>query len=169
MPHKIGIVGAGGVAEIHAAILRKDARVKLGSFFDIDKSRAQALAVRCSGHAADSLEEVFEQSDAVFICTPNTTHEEVATQVLDARKHVFCEKPFALNLESATRLRDRAARAGVVYQVGHNRRFAPVYKILKEAIEQQTASSLRARQDESRRVSESSLGVECRPYGRLFI
>jgi myo-inositol 2-dehydrogenase / D-chiro-inositol 1-dehydrogenase len=135
MPHKIGIVGAGGVAEIHAAILKKDARVKLGSFFDIDKSRAQVLAARCSSDTADSLEEILDQNDAVFICTPNTTHEEVATRVLEARKHVFCEKPFALNLESATRLRDRATRAGVVYQVGHNRRFAPVYKILKEAID----------------------------------
>ena len=77
----------------------------------------------------------FKECDAVFICTPNTTHEEVALQVLDAGKHVFCEKPFALNMESATKLRDRAARSGVVYQVGHNRRFAPVYKALKAAID----------------------------------
>jgi len=40
-----------------------------------------------------------------------------------------------LNLESATRLRDRALRAGVIYQVGHNRRFAPVYKVLSQAID----------------------------------
>jgi myo-inositol 2-dehydrogenase/D-chiro-inositol 1-dehydrogenase len=56
-------------------------------------------------------------------------------QVLEAGKHVFCEKPFALNMESATKLRDRAVRSGVVYQVGHNRRFAPVYKTLKGAID----------------------------------
>jgi myo-inositol 2-dehydrogenase / D-chiro-inositol 1-dehydrogenase len=135
MPHKIGIVGAGGVAAVHSAILAKDARVKIHGFFDVEPSRSKMLAAQFGGHAAASLAELLEGSDAVFICTPNTTHEGVATQVLDAGKHIFCEKPFALNLESATRLRNRAVRSGRLYQVGHNRRFAPVYKVLKGAIE----------------------------------
>jgi len=135
MAHKIGIVGAGGVAGIHAAILSKDPRVKLQSVFDVDAFRIQSFVARFGGNAAASLDELLAHSDAVFVCTPNTTHEEVASKVLDAGKHVFCEKPFALNLESATRLRDKAARSGRLYQVGHNRRFAPVYKILKSAIE----------------------------------
>ncbi len=135
MPHKIGIVGAGGAGGIHAAIVSRDSRVTLRSFFDVDAALAQAMAARFGGQPARSLEELFNHCDAVFVCTPNTTHEEVATQVLDAGKHVFCEKPFALNLESATRLRNRAVRSGLVYQVGHNRRFAPVYKILKGAID----------------------------------
>jgi len=135
MAYKIGIVGAGGVAAIHAAILANDVRVKLQSYFDVDAARSQALATRFGGHAAGSLGQLLQESDAVLVCTPNTTHEEVATQILDAGKHVFCEKPFALNLESATRLRDKVMRSGRLYQVGHNRRFAPVYKVLKEAIE----------------------------------
>jgi len=135
MLHKTGIVGAGGVGCIHAAILAKDSRVKLQSFFDIEAARAQTMASRFGGHAARSIEELLQECDAVFVCTPNTTHEQVAMKVLEAGKHVFCEKPFALNLDSATRLRDRAVRSGVIYQVGHNRRFAPVYKVLKQAIE----------------------------------
>ncbi len=135
MPHRIGIVGAGGVAEIHAAILAKDPRVKLQSFFDVESSRARAMASRFEGHAARTLEELLQECDAVFVCTPNTTHEEVSTQVLQAGKHLFCEKPFALNLESATRLKTLSARTGRIYQVGHNRRYAPVYKILKKAID----------------------------------
>ena len=135
MPHKIGIVGAGGAGSIHAAILAKDSRVTLRSVFDVDAAHAQAMAARFGCQPARSLEELFNECDAVFVCTPNTTHEEVATQVLDAGKHVFCEKPFALNLDSATRVRNRAARSGLVYQVGHNRRFAPVYKILKGGID----------------------------------
>jgi myo-inositol 2-dehydrogenase/D-chiro-inositol 1-dehydrogenase len=135
MPHKIGIVGAGGAGSIHAAILAKDARVTLQSVFDVDKAHAQAMATKFGCQPARSLEELFNECDAVYICTPNTTHEDIATQVLDAGKHVFCEKPFALTLEYATRLRNRAVRSGLVYQVGHNRRFAPVYKILKGAID----------------------------------
>jgi myo-inositol 2-dehydrogenase / D-chiro-inositol 1-dehydrogenase len=135
MPHKIGIVGAGGVARIHAAVLSKDSRVKIQSYFDVDAPRSQAMASQFGGGAATSLEELFKECDAVFVCTPNTTHEDVAMQVLESRKHVFCEKPFALTLESATRLRNRAVRSGLVYQVGHNRRFAPVYRVLKQAID----------------------------------
>jgi len=135
MPHSIGIVGAGGVGAIHAAILGKDSRVKIQSYFDVDPARARAMAARFGGHPSPSLDDLLKECDAVFICTPNTTHEDVAMHVLQAGKHVFCEKPFALNLASAARIRDRAARSGVIYQVGHNRRFAPVYKILKSAIE----------------------------------
>lgn len=135
MPHKIGIVGTGGIAGIHAAILAKDPRVKLHSFYDVEASLAQAMASRFDGCAARTHEELLQECDAVFVCTPNTTHEEVASQVIQAGKHLFCEKPFALNLESAERLRNLSARAGRIYQVGHNRRFAPVYKILKKAID----------------------------------
>jgi myo-inositol 2-dehydrogenase / D-chiro-inositol 1-dehydrogenase len=135
MPYQIGIVGAGGVGNIHAAILFKDSRVKLRGFFDVETARAQAMAARFGGQAARSLEDLCKECDAIFVCTPNTTHEQVAMQVLEAGKHVFCEKPFALNLESATRLRNRATRSGLLYQLGHNRRFAPVYKILKGVID----------------------------------
>jgi myo-inositol 2-dehydrogenase/D-chiro-inositol 1-dehydrogenase len=135
MAHKIGIIGAGGVAGIHAAVLSRDSRVKLQNYFDVDPARAHAMATRFGGHPARSLDELLTDCDAAFICTPNTTHEDVAMQVMAAGKHVFCEKPFALNLDSATRLRDRAVRSGLIYQVGHNRRFAPVYKILKQAID----------------------------------
>lgn len=142
MPHKIGIIGAGGVGGIHAAILANDPRVKLQSFFDVTSTRAQAMAARFGARAVECAEDLLQQCDAVFVCTPNTTHEEVALQVLNAGKHVFCEKPFALNLESARRLRDRALRTGLIYQVGHNRRFAPVYKTLKAAIESGELSPL---------------------------
>ena len=145
MPHKIGIVGTGGVGGIHAAILAKDPRVRLQSFFDVEPTRAQAMAGKFGGRAAQSPEDLFKDCDAVFVCTPNTTHEEVAMQVLEAGKHLFCEKPFALNLESAARLRDRTVRTGLVYQVGHNRRFAPVYKTLKAAMDAGELRPLRTR------------------------
>ena len=135
MPHRVGIIGGGGIGSTHAAILAKDSRVQLQSIFDLDFARAQAMAARLGCQPAKSIDELLKQCDAAFICTPNTTHEEVATQVLQAGKHVFCEKPFALNLQSASRLRDLALRSGLIYQVGHNRRFAPVYKILKRAID----------------------------------
>ncbi len=53
-----------------------------------------------------------------------------------AGKHVFCEKPLATTLEDARRVLDAASSARTVFQVGHNRRFAPVYKRLKELLQE---------------------------------
>ena len=81
-----------------------------------------------------SAEELIEAVDAVYITTPNTKHTALALAALDAGKHVFCEKPMATTLADARAVLDRAAQSAAVFQVGHNRRFAPVYAMLKQMI-----------------------------------
>jgi myo-inositol 2-dehydrogenase/D-chiro-inositol 1-dehydrogenase len=49
--------------------------------------------------------------------------------------NISLRETFRLEFASATRLRDKSVHSGLIYQVGHNRRFAPVYKVLKAAIE----------------------------------
>lgn len=135
MAHQIGLIGAGDVAQIHAELLSGDERVHLNRVFDPRRDRAAAMALRCGATVASSVEEVLAECEAVYICTPNRTHVELALQAIAAGRHVFCEKPFAIGLPSALALRDAAQKAGILYQVGHNRRFAPVYQTLKQAIE----------------------------------
>jgi myo-inositol 2-dehydrogenase / D-chiro-inositol 1-dehydrogenase len=135
MAIEVGLIGAGAVAGVHAEILVHDPRVRIAFAFDPMADRAESMADRYGARPVKSVEELLEQSEAVFICTPNRTHVELACQALAAGKSTFCEKPFALNLEGARQVRDAACRAGVVFQVGHNRRFAPVYKVLKQAID----------------------------------
>ncbi|MGH9432078.1 MAG: Gfo/Idh/MocA family protein [Terriglobia bacterium] len=134
MAIEIGMIGAGEIARTHAEILSADSRVRIGMVFDERPERAEALAAQHGARWASSLDELLEKSNAVFICTPNTTHAGLALKSVAAGKHVFCEKPFALTLDSARAVRDAALKAKVNFQVGHNRRFAPVYKILKQAI-----------------------------------
>jgi myo-inositol 2-dehydrogenase/D-chiro-inositol 1-dehydrogenase len=94
----------------------------------VDPARAGALAVA-------SVDDLIEASDAVYVVSPNTTHVDMALKALSAGKHVFCEKPMATTLEDAQRIHDAAEAAGKVFQVGHNRRFAPVYKNVKKLLE----------------------------------
>jgi myo-inositol 2-dehydrogenase/D-chiro-inositol 1-dehydrogenase len=75
-------------------------------------------------------------SDAILVCTPNKTHLEIAKAGIEAGKHVFCEKPFSIGLPAAQELLDAANGSNKVFQVGHNRRYAPVYARLKELIGQ---------------------------------
>jgi len=136
MAYSIGLIGAGEVAQIHAELLSQDARVHLSHIYDLRGERAEALARRHGAQAASSVEEVLGKCAAVYICTPNTTHVELALQAVAAGKNVFCEKPFAIGLPAAQKLREAVQQAGTLFQVGHNRRFAPVYQVLKKAIDE---------------------------------
>ena len=130
----IGIIGAGEIAQIHAGILAADPRVRISLVYDTLGERAAGLAAQYKAKAARSLDEILEKANAVFICTPNTTHADLALKAAAAGKDTFCEKPFALTLDSARQVLEAARAARVKFQVGHNRRFAPVYKTLKLAI-----------------------------------
>ncbi len=71
---------------------------------------------------------------AVDICTPADAHEADALRALDAGKHLFCEKPLALTLESADRIIAGAAAAKTFAQVGHCIRFWPEYRALRDFV-----------------------------------
>jgi myo-inositol 2-dehydrogenase/D-chiro-inositol 1-dehydrogenase len=135
---KIGIIGAGYIGGVHAGVLAQDERVRLASVYDVDAGRAELLARSCGAVVSRSAGELIETSDAVYITTPNTQHTALAIAAAGAGVHVFCEKPMATGPEDARAVM-RAALAGsssggAVFQVGHNRRFAPVYRKLKELI-----------------------------------
>jgi myo-inositol 2-dehydrogenase/D-chiro-inositol 1-dehydrogenase len=133
---KVGIVGAGYIGGVHAGLLGRDERVDLAAVHDIDEQRAAKLARAHDAHVATTPTEVIERCDAVYITTPNTQHVALALATLDAGKHVFCEKPLATNIADAQSVFDRATNksAKSLFQVGHNRRFAPVYATLKQLV-----------------------------------
>ena len=134
MTIKIGIIGSGFIAGVHAAILARDERVKVSSVHDVIADRAQSLARAHDATVAASAEEVIERSDAVFVTTPNTRHVPLAIAAIDAGKHVFCEKPVATTIADAETVFEKAQRSNSIFQVGHNRRFAPVYATLKQLL-----------------------------------
>jgi myo-inositol 2-dehydrogenase / D-chiro-inositol 1-dehydrogenase len=97
------------------------------------------LARSCGATASRSVEELIETSGAVYITTPNTRHTELALAAIKAGKHVFCEKPMATNLDDARKVMVAAGESRAVFQVGHNRRFAPVYARLKQMLAEEAA------------------------------
>ena len=136
---RVGIIGAGYIGGVHAQVLRRDERVELAAVYDIVGERAQQLARSSGAASARSPEEVIEASDAVYVTTPNTRHTELAVACAEAGRHVFCEKPLATNLKDAARVLAAAERSSAVFQVGHNRRFAPVYSTLRRMLTEEAA------------------------------
>jgi myo-inositol 2-dehydrogenase/D-chiro-inositol 1-dehydrogenase len=135
----IGIIGAGYIGGVHASVLARDERVRLAAVHDVDAERAERLARSTGANVAQSAEELMETCEAVYITTPNTQHTELAIRAARAGLHVFCEKPMATNLRDARAVLEAAEGGAGVFQVGHNRRFAPVYAKLKELLTQERA------------------------------
>jgi myo-inositol 2-dehydrogenase/D-chiro-inositol 1-dehydrogenase len=71
---------------------------------------------------------------AVLVCSPPDTHADVVAAAATAGKHVFCEKPLAPDLDGCDRAIAAAEQAGVVLQVGFNRRFDRNFRALRDAI-----------------------------------
>lgn len=76
-----------------------------------------------------------EGVDLVDITTPNNLHKEIALAAAKAGKHIYCEKPLALNGRDAKQMYEAAARAGVTTMVGFNYIKNPVALLAKEMIE----------------------------------
>lgn len=139
MTLRVGILGAGYIGGVHAQVLAGDARVQVTAVGDATPERAQELAARvgaASFSGTDALRRMLDAGiDAVYICVPNVQHARAAMQALEAGMHVFLEKPFATTVEDARALLDTARRARGLCQVGHSRRFAPVYQFARRALE----------------------------------
>jgi len=131
---KIGIIGAGYIAGVHAGVLARDERVTVTAVHDVVPNAAEKLAGAHNATAVASPLEVLERSDAVYVTTPNTQHVSLAIAAIEAGKHVFCEKPLATSIEAAQTVFKKASDSSTVFQVGHNRRFAPVYATLKRML-----------------------------------
>ena len=76
-----------------------------------------------------TLEEALEKTacDAVVITTPTFTHQTLATLAAVEGKHIFLEKPMALNLAECDAILKAVQAAGVLLQIGFMRRFAPEF------------------------------------------
>src|SRR3954463_11083466 len=73
--------------------------------------------------------------DAVVIAAPARFHADLVVAAAAAGKAVFCEKPMALSLPDADRAIDAARAAGIVLQVGFNRRFAPDWRAARALLD----------------------------------
>jgi myo-inositol 2-dehydrogenase/D-chiro-inositol 1-dehydrogenase len=135
MSTRVGILGAGFIGRIHALTLKRDPRVELVGVADVVEATAARLAAEVGTRALDGLPALIDAgAQAIFVCTPNSMHVEPVVEALRAGLHVFSEKPMATSLEGARTIRDEAARAKGIYQIGFNRRFSLVYRFAKERI-----------------------------------
>ncbi len=74
--------------------------------------------------------------DIVDICVPQYLHYEVAMEAAKAGKHIFCEKPLALNYAQAKEMYEAAEKSGKTHYINHNYRRCPAVRLAKRLIDE---------------------------------
>jgi predicted dehydrogenase len=112
---RFAMVGAGGIAQSYAQAFEECENARLVAVADVRLENAAALAERfgCPSFGSHEAMASGAKFDAVVICTPPHTHEDIALYFTDRKINVLCEKPFAIDLRSARRMYDAARHAGV--------------------------------------------------------
>ena len=100
---KVGIIGAGYIAGVHAAVLAQDEHVEITAVHDVISECAERLARAHNAAPVGTPIELLERCDAVYITTPNTKHVSLSIAAIETGKQIFFEKPLATNIADALR------------------------------------------------------------------
>lgn len=144
---KVGIVGCGSIANVHAWALSNMEDLKIVAMVDCVVERAQKLSQQYTGGEAKafaSLEEMLLEAapDSVHICTPHYLHVPMAIEILKAGIHVFCEKPPAITMKQFEELSEAAASTQAKIGFCFQNRYNSTVKKAKEILEKGTLGRL---------------------------
>jgi myo-inositol 2-dehydrogenase / D-chiro-inositol 1-dehydrogenase len=141
---RVGLVGAGWIAQRHAPALDAAGDVELAAVCDSDLGRAQAVAGPRGARAYARWEEMLEHEslDAVWVCTPPLAHREPAVTALQTGIHVYLEKPIARTLADAEAIAAAAARTDAICAVGYQWHASELVDAVREATVGQTIGML---------------------------
>ena len=132
------------MGRMHANVYRTLEGAQLVAAADIKPDVVEKYAGEFGLKAYPSLEEMLqgESLDVIDICLPTYLHSHYTIEAAKAGKHVFCEKPMALNLDEADAMISECSKAGVTLMIGHCIRFWPEYAILKKLVDNGTLGNL---------------------------
>ena len=135
---RVAVVGCGFQGRVHLEALRAIPGAQVVAVCDLDAERRRALADEFGvpgrfAHYADLLSE--HEFDLVTVCTMPDTHREIALAALAGGAHVFCEKPFAVDLAEAREMVEAGRVAERLLTVGFNMRFTDNALALRNALD----------------------------------
>jgi predicted dehydrogenase len=127
---RIGMVGLGKMGLSHLAIVRAHPLVQRVVACDSSAYLTDVLGKHASLTCYDDYERMLEKEplDAVIISTPSKLHAAMVTKALERGLHVFCEKPFVLDVADGERLVEQAEGRKLVTQVGYHYRFVGAFR-----------------------------------------
>jgi UDP-N-acetyl-2-amino-2-deoxyglucuronate dehydrogenase len=141
---RVGIVGCGTIADIHAQAIERSRQLQIRSFYSRGEARAKTAGEKYRTKWTTDWRDFIEdaQLDAVSICTPNGNHMDYGIKAALAGKHVIVEKPIEVTLARAKQLIEKCDERGVRLAIIYQSRFTPSIVWLKEQLAQQVIGKL---------------------------
>ncbi len=141
---RIGIVGCGTIADIHAQAIKQSEKLELISVFSRTENNARAMSEKYKVRWQTNWDAFIAdpELDAVSICTPSGNHMDYGEQAAQSGKHVIVEKPIEVTLERAKRLIRVCEENKVALAVIYQSRFIPEIKELKRKLDEQVIGNL---------------------------
>ncbi len=136
---KIGLIGTGFVADLHAAASRMVPEVEIVAVASPSPGKADHFArERGIPHAFKDYRELLQLKDVqlVTLALPNHLHAQACLDAAKAGKHVVCEKPLCRTLEEADRMIEACRKAGVLLMYAEELCFAPKYVRAKHLVDE---------------------------------
>lgn len=127
---RVGIIGCGRVANRFPQEADVVSGVEVTAAYDIDKAVAQGFERTFGVKAYDSIEEFYENVDAVYIASPHLSHGDYIRQSIAHNKHVLCETPMVLDSQEAGDLFELAEKSGVVLMEANKTAHCPAFNHL---------------------------------------
>ena len=142
---RIGIIGAGAVAPLHARAAGLLPDVQMTAVCDVQPAAAAAVAETIGATVFTDYRDLLVSgtTDAVIVNTPHSLHREMAVAAAEAGQHVLVEKPMAISLDDCDAMADAAERAGVAMRVGHIQHYLPEKTALAQAISRGAIDAVR--------------------------
>lgn len=138
-PLRLAIVGCGRIAQAYVQALARVPALRVVAAVDPDVASAQAVARQAGAVPAvpdlAAMAAAGIAADVALVLTPPSTHEALATALLDRGIHVLCEKPLATSSRSAVRMLAAARRAGRVLMMGSKFRYTPDVAAARRLVE----------------------------------
>lgn len=133
---KVGLLGAGRIAGVHATAISSNPKSTLVAVSDYYPENAEKLAAQYGAEARTTEEIIADPAiDAVLIATSTDTHSDLIEAATAAGKAVLCEKPVDLSLERARQCLANSAPHGKPIMIGFNRRFDPNFSAVKAVLD----------------------------------
>ena len=129
---KIGVIGTGHLGKLHTKLLKQVNNCQLIGVYDINNEAANNAAKEFKTKAFGSINDLFDQVDALSIVSTTSSHYELAKTALENGIDVFVEKPITTEIWEAEELVKLAEQKSLKLQVGHIERFNPALVSLEK-------------------------------------
>jgi len=130
---KVGVVGTGGMGNVHARQYKKMPGVELG-YYERNQGRGESFRQSWDARLCESFDSLLGWADVIDICLPTDVHPEFAQKTIAAGKPLFLEKPIASSLEEAQSIVDQAKVANVPLMIGQVVRFFPEFVLGRQMV-----------------------------------